>query len=318
MARASLPNKVRSCQSPPPMRPPNFYAAAGLDRAGNRRKDVAWVAERLADPSTRFVPVWRNLNLVLSAEPSCVLLAAEEIAVFGAEPVLLGLRESRALFAVDLSAHERPLDVLSVGSQAEFVDLRRVGPLLARQEGSLLAYARGILWWHQRHRFCGVCSAATTSGEAGHVRTCSSPDCRAQHFPRTDPAVIMLVHDGERCLLGRQAIWPKGMHSTLAGFVEPGESLEEAVAREVMEETGIEVTDIAYHSSQPWPFPSSIMLGFHARALTTAIRVDPVELEDARWFERRQLLAHREDTDAFRLPRRDSIARRLIEDWLGR
>jgi NAD+ diphosphatase len=318
MARPSLPNKPGSCQSPPPMRPPNFYAAAGLDRAGHRRKDAAWVAERLADPATRFVPLWRSQNLVLEAEARWVLLAAEEIEPFVAEPVLLGLAEQRALFAVDLSAHERPLEALSLAAPAEFVDLRRVGPLLARHEGSILAYARGILWWHQRHRFCGLCGAPTASGEAGHVRACTNADCRATHFPRTDPAVIMLVHDGERCLLGRQAIWPKGMHSTLAGFVEPGESLEEAVAREVMEETAIEVTDVAYHSSQPWPFPSSIMLGFHARAVTTEIRVDPVELEDARWFERAQLLAHREDSDEFRLPRRDSIARRLIEDWLRR
>jgi NAD+ diphosphatase len=300
------------------MRPPNFYAAAGLDRAGHRRKDAGWVAERLADPATRFVPLWRSQNLVLQAEPRWVLLAAEEIACFGAEPVLLGLTGETCLFTVDLSAHERPLDALALAAPAEFMDLRRIGPLLARSEGSILAFARGILWWNQRHRFCGICGAPTASGEAGHVRTCTNAECRAPHFPRTDPAVIMLVHDGERCLLGRQAVWAKGMHSTLAGFVEPGESLEEAVAREVMEETGIEVTDVVYHSSQPWPFPSSIMLGFHARAVTTEIRVDPVELEDARWFERGRLFAHREDSDEFRLPRADSIARRLIEDWLGR
>jgi NAD+ diphosphatase len=300
------------------MRPPNFYAAAGLDRAGHRRKDAGWIGERLADPGTRFVPLWRSQNLVASGEPRWVLLASEQVAAFESEPVLLGLAEERALFAVDLSAHEDPLRALTLDTAAEFVDLRRVGPLLAREEGSVLAYARGILWWHQRHRFCGVCGTATASADAGHVRNCTNPDCRAPHFPRTDPAVIMLVHDGDRCLLGRQSIWPKGMHSTLAGFVEPGESLEEAVAREVMEETAIAVNDVTYHSSQPWPFPSSIMLGFHARAASTAIRIDPAELEDARWFDRAQLLAHREDDDAFRLPRRDSIARRLIEDWLGR
>jgi NAD+ diphosphatase len=149
------------------------------------------------------------------------------------------------------------------------------------------------------------------------VRRCPNPACGATHFPRTDPAVIMLVVDGERCLLGRQSQWPPGMHSTLAGFVEPGESLERAVAREVREEAGIEIDDVAYHSSQPWPFPSSLMLGFTARATTTELRVDTTELEAARWFEKDWLLAH-EDDDAFRLPRRDSIARRLIEDWLGR
>src|SRR6185312_6850792 len=155
-------------------------------------------------------------------------------------------------------------------------------------EGSLLAYARGLAYWHQRHGFCGVCGSPTLPEEAGHVRRCTSAACNAVHFPRTDPAVIMLVHDGERCLLGRQKAWAKGMFSTLAGFVEPGESLEEAVAREVYEETKVTLDD-----------------------------VDHSELEDARWFEKSWLLAHQDDEE-FRLPRRDSIARRLLEDWLGR
>ncbi len=195
--------------------------------------------------------------------------------------------------------------------------MRRVGPLLPRHEGALLAYARGIAYWHERHRFCGVCGAPTQSAEGGHVRRCTGPACGTTHFPRTDPAVIMLVHDGERCLLGRKPGWPAGMHSTLAGFVEPGESLEEAVAREVFEEAGIRVDDVTYHSSQPWPFPASLMLGFHARARTLEITVDPEELEHAAWFERSFLLA-RQDDDTLRLPRRDFIARRLVEDWLRR
>src|SRR5262249_1834927 len=144
----------------------------------------------------------------------------------------------------------------------------------------------------------------------------SNPDCAAQHFPRTDPAVIMLVTDGERALLGRQRVWMPGMYSTLAGFVEPGESLEDAVAREVREETGIVVDEVAYHSSQPWPFPASFSLAFIARAKTTALAVDRSELEDARWFER-DFIRRRAEDDEFRLPRRDSIARRLIEDWLA-
>jgi NAD+ diphosphatase len=186
-----------------------------------------------------------------------------------------------------------------------------------RGEGSLLAYARGLIYWHGRHRFCGVCGSPTLAFEGGHVRRCTNPACGSSHFPRTDPAVIMLVTDGDRALVGRQAVWPKGMHSTLAGFVEPGESLEAAVAREVFEEAGIEVDQVRYHSSQPWPFPCSIMLGFYARARTTEIKLDQLELEDARWVERDWLLAHQDDED-FRLPRLDSIARRLIEDWLGR
>jgi NAD+ diphosphatase len=302
------------------MKAPNFYAAAGIvDRAGWRRKDPDWLAARLTDPESRFVPVWRSQNLVLSltgAAPQAAFLPRHEIIAEG-DCVLLGIVEERAFFAVDLSHIEAPLETLRGDLPLEFTDLRRVGPLLARHEGSLLAYARGITYWHSRHRFCGVCGSATRSEEGGHVRRCTNPSCNAQHFPRTDPAVIMLVHDGDRCLLGRQRVWPAGMHSTLAGFVEPGESLEEAVAREVEEETAIRVDQVAYHSSQPWPFPASIMLGFHARARTTEIRVDNSELQDARWFDRAFLLTHQDD-DAFRMPRRDSIARRLIEDWLGR
>ena len=149
------------------------------------------------------------------------------------------------------------------------------------------------------------------------MRRCTDPGCAAMHFPRTDPAVIMLVIDGERALLGRNKNFPlPGMYSTLAGFVEPGESLEDAVAREVREETGVTVGPVVYHSSQPWPFPANIMLGFHAVALSTEITIDFGELEDARWFTRDYLASHRDD-DTFRLPRRDSIARRLIEDWLA-
>ena len=301
------------------MNAPNFYAAGGLDRAGHRRKDPAWLAQRIVDPASRFVPVWRNQNLVYvldRAAPRAALLARHEIGEAG-EAMLLGVIEDRAYFAIDLSHVEVPLSLLKAELPVEFTDLRRVGPLLARQDGSLMAYARGLAYWHTRHRFCGVCGSATESGEGGHVRRCANAACNTTHFPRTDPAVIMLVHDGERCLLGRQAIWPPGMHSTLAGFVEPGESLEEAVAREVHEETSVVVDQVAYHSSQPWPFPASIMLGFHARARSTEIRVDHSELQDARWFDRAFLLAHQDD-DSFRMPRRDSIARRLIEDWLRR
>ena len=302
------------------MKPPNFYAANGLDRAGHRRREPDWLAAQLAHPETLFVPVWRGQNLVASAAegaPNAVLVSREALLSLEDEAVLLGLRESRAYFAIDLSHREAPLEAIRAEGPIEFTDLRRVGPLLARPDGALLAYARGILHWHGRHRFCGVCGSPTRSEEGGHVRRCEAPECNAAHFPRTDPAVIMLVTDGDRALLGRQKVWAKGQHSTLAGFVEPGESLEEAVAREVREETGIVVDDVQYHSSQPWPFPASIMLGFTARALTTELQVDPEELEAAHWFDRGFILGHAED-DTFRLPRRDSIARRLIEDWLKR
>jgi len=300
---------------------PNYYAAGGYDRAGHRRKDEAWLAARLDHPTSRIVPVWRTQNLVIAAQdgtpPRAAFLRREQIPGDADNEVFLGEHEDHAYFARDLSAEEMPLDVIRSDVPLEFADLRRVGPLVGNRDGSLMAYARGMLFWHSRHGFCGVCGSPTRSEEAGHVRRCTNPQCNAQHFPRTDPAVIMLVHDGDRCLLGRQKIWPRGMHSTLAGFVEPGESLEDTVAREVFEEAGIKVADVTYHSSQPWPFPASLMLGFHARALTSDIYVDASELEAAHWFERSYILEHLKGSKEFWVPPPVAVARRLIDDWLA-
>jgi NAD+ diphosphatase len=319
------------------MRAPNFYSHAGFERAGLRRRDTTWILERIADPGSLFVPVWRNQNLVLEldgGEPRAALLQSAGISeIFGVseerlvsgEMVFLGVIEERAHFALDLSPVEAPLDMLRSPALAasgvdaatvRFADLRQVGPRINRHDGALLALARAMMFWHARHRYCGLCGNPTRSEEAGHMRRCTDPACNAMHFPRTDPAVIMLVTDGDRALLGRNKNFPlPGMYSTLAGFVEPGESLEDAVAREVREETGVEVGAVHYHSSQPWPFPGNIMLGFHAEARMTEITIDYGELEDARWFTRDWLSSHPDD-DSFRMPRRDSIARRLIEDWL--
>ncbi|SMF07570.1 NAD+ diphosphatase [Tistlia consotensis] len=310
-------------------RTPNFYSDLGLDRADRLRSDHDWLAARLAAPSSRFVPLWQTRSLFdpppapspeAGGEPRAVLLEAAEaeaLVARGGERIFLGLDdEERAYFALDVSALDSPDHEPALAGRGSFADLRSFGPLLPRGEGALLAYARAMVWWHDRHRFCGVCGARTESRQGGFQRTCSNPDCGALHFPRTDPAVIMLVHDGgERCVLGRQKVWAPGMHSTLAGFVEPGESLEAAVAREVEEEVGIAVEEVVYHSSQPWPFPSSLMLGFYARTRDRALRVHPTELESARWFDRDFLKASPED-ESFKLPRRDSIARRLIVDWL--
>ncbi len=320
------------------MRAHNYYAAPGFERAGLRRREGAWIVERLADPASRFVPVWRNQNLVVEidgGEPRAAVLGRDGVASLigvGAaeerlgrgELVFIGVVEEHAHFALDLSAAEAPLDMLQSPALAasgiedgalRFADLRQLGGRLDPREAALLALARAMLYWHARHRFCGLCGSATRSEEAGHMRRCTDPACNSMHFPRTDPAVIMLVTHGERALMGRSRHFPPGMYSTLAGFVEPGESLEEAVAREVREESGIEVGAVDYHSSQPWPFPANIMLGFHAHALTTEITIDYGELEDARWVERGWLLSHADD-DTFRLPRPDSIARRLVDDWL--
>ena len=322
------------------MRPPNYYAAPGFERAGLRRRDAAWIRAALGDAAAQFIPVWRSQNLVIDladAEPRAIVLARHHAhLLLGGDDhetylahgliVFLGVVDERPHFALDLTHVEAPLDMLASpalaasgvpAEGARFADLRQLAGRLAREEGALLALARAMVFWHQRHRYCGVCGSPTLTEEAGHMRRCMNPDCKTMHFPRTDPAVIMLVSDGERALLGRNKNFPPGMYSTLAGFVEPGESLEDAVAREVREETAIEVRNVAYHSSQPWPFPANIMLGFHAEAATSEIEVDYGELEDAKWFERDWLLAHADDS-TFRLPRLDSIARRLVEDWLHR
>ncbi len=298
----------------------NFYAGAGLDRVDKRRRDEAWIAARLADPATRFLPVWRGRNLVVDPErPGLAWLGPEDARRYidtGAAWALLGLVGEHCYVVIDVSAEETPDHAPLLVGRGHFSDLRVVGPLLPHADGALLAYARGLVYWHGRHLHCGVCGRPTELVQGGHVRRCSDPDCATQHFPRTDPAVIMLIHDGgERCILGRQKIWPPGMHSTLAGFLEPGESLEEAVAREVEEEVGLKVTEVIYHSSQPWPFPSSLMVGFHAKAPFQSLEIDPHELESAAWFDRKALRNSPED-ESLRLPRRDSIARRLINDWL--
>lgn len=297
---------------------PNFYAGGAIDRASHFRDEPAWIAARLVDPESRAVPVWRAQNLaVLTPEPAVVVPRLVSIDA-DAEVIFLGLDGGQACFAVDwgdvdeAEAQRRAADLAPGGA---FVDLRRIGPLLPRSDGALLATARGIVHWHRRTRFCGVCGSPTAARQAGHMRACTGSGCGATHFPRTDPATIMLVTDGDRCLLGRQKVWPTGRYSTLAGFVEPGESLEDAVAREVFEESGIRVANVTYHSSQPWPFPSSLMVGFFAEATSRDIRLDQDELEDAQWFTAEEL---RRFADLGRsLPNRDSIARRLVETWLA-
>jgi NAD+ diphosphatase len=292
----------------------NVLSGLSLDRAAEIRSDPERIEELWRRPGTRVLPVWRSRHVVVQAQsPEILFLGPERVETHRETRVLLGTWEGAFYFAVDLSHLESPLEVLGLDSAYSVVGLRELAALLPRAEGALLAYANGILSWHRRHRYCGVCGSETTVAQGGHVRTCANESCKELHFPRTDPAVIMLVISGDRCLLGRQPSWPARVYSTLAGFVEPGESLEEAVAREVREETGIEVDDIRYHSSQPWPFPCSLMLGFTARARTRAIRLQTEEMEDARWFTREQLLKR----EGVELPSAISISRRLVEDWLA-
>jgi NAD+ diphosphatase len=307
---------------PPPSSGPIAYTGCALDRAPHQRRDPAWVAARLLDRQTRFVPVWNDRNLVTDPdEPRPRYLMGEQASLaleLADEVVLLGLEAGAAIFAIDLSPLDGAEAHQAVGGRGRFRDLREVGANMAQGDGALMAYARALVHWHGRHPYCPRCGQPSESKDAGFARICRGQACGATQFPRTDPAVIMLVHDGgERCVLGRHARFPPGMHSTLAGFVEPGECLEEAVAREVKEEVGLAVPldGVRYVASQPWPFPASLMLGFHAACDCLPLTVDEAELVTARWFHRDELLNSPEDA-TLSLPRRDSIARRLIEAWL--
>jgi NAD+ diphosphatase len=292
--------------------PPHRYATAECDRAAHRRLDPAWLAARRADPTTRVL-LMSGLEVLVceTEEAACQVVTVADLgAPLPEEAIFLGEEDGAALFVADLGR--------AAARIGRFVELRTVGAFLSVRQAGWCAYARGLAYWHSRHRFCGVCGGATVAIQGGHVRRCQV--CDAQHFPRSDPAVIVLVTHhhprlGARCLLGRAERFPAGMYSTLAGFVEPGESLEATVQREVFEEAGVELTDITYRSSQPWPFPASLMLGFRARAKSDRLRVDPGELVDAAWFTREQLADP--ERRPVKLPNPDSIARHLIEDWLS-
>lgn len=291
----------------------NVFAGPYLERVGHLRADPAWLESALADPRSRVLLVWNSLNLVADGEPAddtvlrAALLGIDEIAAQRQpELVLLGRREGTDLFAYEIESDEPP----ATPEGTRFAELRTVAAMMPADQAGLLGYARAMVNWRRTHRHCGRCGARTVPAKAGHVLICTNPACRHEQFPRIDPAIIVLVTDGDRVLLGRQASWPSGRYSTIAGFVEPGESLEDAVAREVQEETGVLVDGIEYHSSQPWPFPSSLMLGFTARAVSQDIHLRDLELEDARWFTRQDIAAG----TPF-LPPNVSISFRLIEHW---
>jgi NAD+ diphosphatase len=283
------------------------YVAHGLDRAAHRRRDETWLAGARRDPASRVL-LLADLLVPAHGPDEEPRLHAPPLADLGGtlpdESVFLGERDGVAWFAYDAGAG---------GTAAErLVELRSIALLLPGEDAALAAYARALAHWHRGHRFCGHCGGPTAVTHAGHARLC--PACGRESFPRTDPAVIVLVTHGDRCLLGRSPRFPPGMYSTLAGFVEPGESLEQTLRREVHEEVGVLLDEIVYRASQPWPFPQSLMLGFRATARTTELRLDQDEIQDARWLTRAEL-SDRENP-AVRLPNRDSIARFLIEEWL--
>jgi NAD+ diphosphatase len=296
------------------MQSTNVYAGRYLDRDAHLRSDPAWFDSALADERSRVVPVWNSRSLVAqdpadAGTPRAAWLELTQIPSDrrnSNELILLGHVNGSSFFACEIDSVDPP----SSPHGTRYEDLRLVASQLPADEAGILGYARAMVTWRRRHRHCGSCGAKTISAKAGHVLVCTNPVCRHEQFPRIDPAIIVLVSDSERALLGRQATWPVGRYSTIAGFVEPGESLEDAVAREVLEETGVRVDGIEYHSSQPWPFPSSLMLGFTAHALTHEVHLKDQELEDARWFTRADVIA-----GTPLLPPRQSISFRLIEHW---
>ena len=300
-----------SLESPVSMNGHNIFAGAFVDRSGHRRGDADWLRSALDSADSVFVPVWGDKCLATGEPLSAVLLSRPDVSGFLSSDngIFLGLYRERPAFAVPIE----PSGEAPFADLGQFHDLRYLGSSLAADEANLVAHARALVLWHRSQQYCGRCGSLSRAESGGNTRLCMGPDCGIRIFPRVDPAIIVLVSERDRCLLGRQPGWPEGRYSTIAGFVEPGESLEDAVQREVLEETDVRVHDIRYHSSQPWPFPSSLMLGFTAGALSDRIRLNDGELEDARWFTRKEL-----ESGFPKLPYRLSIARRLIDDWLAR
>ena len=273
------------------------------ERVGERHTDETWLLETWADPATRVLPL-AGTRFPVTEDRTALGWRSSAEAPEGTR-LFLGMRDGVAHFAVQLEDE---------AAGEDWPPLRGALQTLRPEDAGLVVHAVALAEWHRSHRYCPRCGGDLRVGQAGHVLTCAS--CGRQQFPRTDPAVIMLVTDGERALLGRQEAWPPGRYSTLAGFVEPGESLEDAVRREVAEEVGVTIGEVTYFGNQPWPFPASLMVGFFAHADTVDISVDEDEIEAARWFTREQMRAEAE-AGTLELPGGISISRSLVEAWYG-
>jgi NAD+ diphosphatase len=304
----------------PDSRPPrpNPLSNPAFDRAAHLRLDEGWMASATRGEDALIAPVWQSRSLIATDEGGsrAALIPSGRFDWDSAgDIVFLGRADGRNYFAADIAVPDADDAAGRFAAHGAFEELRLLARRMPGEEAALLAYAKGMLWWHERHRFCGVCGHPTVSNQAGHRRVCTNEVCRTEQFPRSDPAVIMLIEHEDRCLLARGARFPDGFWSVLAGFVEPGESIEDTVAREVFEECGIRIADITYQSSQPWPFPSSLMMGFRARALNTELTLDPHEIVEAGWFDRGWIRSLDPD-GPIRIPPKLSISRRLIDDWM--
>ena len=297
----------------------NIFAGNPLDRASDRRSDAAWVEAQLGAPTTLALPMWNGAPFVEDGGATGVRLAyippslAQEVAAGTERLLFLGLWKDTAVFAVDVEGSADPAGG-PLSGLGRFEDLRGLALRLPASEAAIAATAKGVFEWRRRHRHCSVCGQPSEVADAGWRRKC--PACGGEHFPRTDPVAIMLPACGERCLLGRQAVWPKGMWSALAGFIEPGETIEEGCARELMEEAGLTATAVRYHSTQPWPYPSSLMIGLIAEVAEGEASPSDTELEAVRWFTRNEANALIAGTleGAF-CPPKMAIAHHLIKAW---
>lgn len=309
------------------------FGGSGLDRAAEIRGSSDALGRAAGDPAARSILLWRGKPLISGGEEVALSrLPLDHPVLEGATgPFLLGREDGAARFAHDISdwspegvdesqigAFVDPTEQVhpALGGDMRFAELRQVMTRLDARDAELAATAKGLFGWHESHGFCARCGARSEVAEAGWQRLC--PACGARHFPRTDPVVIMLITHGNRALLGRSPHWPEGMYSCLAGFVEPGETLEAAVRREVWEEASVQVGPVRYLCSQPWPFPASLMMGCHGVAASEEIKVDPVEIEDARWVTREELAAAFAGEDPTIKPaRKGAIAQFLLRNWLA-
>jgi NAD+ diphosphatase len=299
------------------------YSGNPLDRVSEKRTDAEWVAAKRRDPSSFILPIWRLQPFLLGADNARGPLEAGFLRPGLAEPlagpdgisVLLGIENGCAYFALDISAARDPANEGPLAGLGHFREMRAASMQLGGKDTAILGQAKAMIDWHQRHGFCPRCGDRTAMADAGYKRVCDG--CNAEHFPRTDPVVIMLATHGDACLLGRGKQFPKGFYSALAGFVEPGETIEEAVRRELHEEASVKTARVTYFATQPWPFPSSLMIGCFAEAESRHIVVDENELADALWAERATVRAvlGGDRERGFWLPPSIAIAHHLIRTW---